>query len=404
MATDVIGGGNVEPRALEEEMRTAYLDYAMSVIVGRALPDVRDGLKPVHRRVLYAMNELGLGPDPLLRQVRQDRRRGDGQLSPARRLGDLRRARAHGAGLLDAQRARRRPGQLRLGRRRPGCRHALLRRRRYACATDRQGTVSIEDLADGLRARQERRCRARGSGPPGASGKCLAHLPLRRAPDAARHAPARGYELTGTHNHPVLCLVDMAGVPLLMWKLLEEIRPGDHVALNRTPRMPGQSLGEPQGARLALLLGAFVSEGWASEGRAGFNNLDRDFFDAVVRAYDEHVGGLRYVRERVIRSGSLLFELDVQNLSALRASPWRRRAEGTECRKQVPEFGVEADPRPSSAYFSKRCSPATDPRRCCLGARFRSPTLREAASACAAFRAALGVRDCQSPLQSLGTG
>jgi DNA gyrase subunit A len=61
-ATDVLDGGNVEPRGLEEEMRTAYLDYAMSVIVGRALPDVRDGLKPVHRRVLYAMNELGLGP------------------------------------------------------------------------------------------------------------------------------------------------------------------------------------------------------------------------------------------------------------------------------------------------------------------------------------------------------
>src|SRR5271156_2428758 len=62
-SADVIGGGNIEPRALEEEMRTAYLDYAMSVIVGRALPDVRDGLKPVHRRVLYAMNELGLSPN-----------------------------------------------------------------------------------------------------------------------------------------------------------------------------------------------------------------------------------------------------------------------------------------------------------------------------------------------------
>src|ERR1700693_5455442 len=61
-SADVISGGNVEPRALEEEMRTAYLDSAMSVIVGGALPDVRDGLKPVHRRVLYAMNELGLGP------------------------------------------------------------------------------------------------------------------------------------------------------------------------------------------------------------------------------------------------------------------------------------------------------------------------------------------------------
>ena len=59
---DTIGGGNIEPRALEDEMRSAYLDYAMSVIVGRALPDVRDGLKPVHRRVLYVMNELGLQP------------------------------------------------------------------------------------------------------------------------------------------------------------------------------------------------------------------------------------------------------------------------------------------------------------------------------------------------------
>ncbi|HEY3866104.1 MAG TPA: DNA gyrase subunit A [Solirubrobacteraceae bacterium] len=63
MATpETLSGGNIEPRALEEEMRSAYLDYAMSVIVGRALPDVRDGLKPVHRRVLYAMNELGLSP------------------------------------------------------------------------------------------------------------------------------------------------------------------------------------------------------------------------------------------------------------------------------------------------------------------------------------------------------
>src|SRR6187399_482910 len=45
---------------IEEQMKTAYIDYSMSVIVGRALPDVRDGLKPVHRRVLYAMHELGI--------------------------------------------------------------------------------------------------------------------------------------------------------------------------------------------------------------------------------------------------------------------------------------------------------------------------------------------------------
>src|ERR687886_2939742 len=64
MATsDLISGGNIEPRGLEEEMRSSYLDYAMSVIVGRALPDVRDGLKPVHRRVLFSMNENGLQPN-----------------------------------------------------------------------------------------------------------------------------------------------------------------------------------------------------------------------------------------------------------------------------------------------------------------------------------------------------
>ncbi len=61
--TATLSGGNIEPRALEDEMRSAYLDYAMSVIVGRALPDVRDGLKPVHRRVLFGMNELGLQPN-----------------------------------------------------------------------------------------------------------------------------------------------------------------------------------------------------------------------------------------------------------------------------------------------------------------------------------------------------
>jgi DNA gyrase subunit A len=58
-----LGPGRIEPRELEQEMRSSFLDYAMSVIVARALPDVRDGLKPVHRRVLYAMHEAGLQPN-----------------------------------------------------------------------------------------------------------------------------------------------------------------------------------------------------------------------------------------------------------------------------------------------------------------------------------------------------
>ncbi len=58
-----LGPGRIESRELEQEMRSSFLDYAMSVIVSRALPDVRDGLKPVHRRILYTMHELGLQPN-----------------------------------------------------------------------------------------------------------------------------------------------------------------------------------------------------------------------------------------------------------------------------------------------------------------------------------------------------
>src|SRR2546429_1359830 len=62
LETGALGPGRIEARELEQEMRSSYLDYAMSVIVGRALPDVRDGLKPVHRRVLYGMWASGVRP------------------------------------------------------------------------------------------------------------------------------------------------------------------------------------------------------------------------------------------------------------------------------------------------------------------------------------------------------
>ena len=63
ITNEPLGAGRIESRELEQEMRSSYLDYAMSVIVGRALPDVRDGLKPVHRRVLFGMHEAGLQPN-----------------------------------------------------------------------------------------------------------------------------------------------------------------------------------------------------------------------------------------------------------------------------------------------------------------------------------------------------
>jgi len=90
------GGSTAPPEDFEEnivdidvadEMRGSYLEYAYSVIYSRALPDARDGLKPVQRRILYQMNEMGLRPDRAPRQVRPGGRRGHGPPAPARRLG-----------------------------------------------------------------------------------------------------------------------------------------------------------------------------------------------------------------------------------------------------------------------------------------------------------------------------
>ncbi len=62
------GAANIQPVNIEDEMRRSYLDYSMSVIIGRALPDVRDGLKPVHRRILYTMQQMGLQPNRATRK------------------------------------------------------------------------------------------------------------------------------------------------------------------------------------------------------------------------------------------------------------------------------------------------------------------------------------------------
>ena len=63
------GPSDIRPVSITEEMKKSYLDYAMSVIVARALPDARDGLKPVHRRILYSMHENGHTRGQAIRQI-----------------------------------------------------------------------------------------------------------------------------------------------------------------------------------------------------------------------------------------------------------------------------------------------------------------------------------------------
>ena len=97
------GPSGIRSVSITDEMKRSYLDYAMSVIVSRALPDVRDGLKPVHRRILYTMNENGFTPDSA--HKKSARVTGDtmGKYHPHGEPCDLRCARPHGPDLLDAR-------------------------------------------------------------------------------------------------------------------------------------------------------------------------------------------------------------------------------------------------------------------------------------------------------------
>ena len=309
-------GDRIEPVDIQQEMQRSYIDYAMSVIVGRALPEVRDGLKPVHRRVLYAMYDSGFRPD---------RSHAKSARSVAETMGNYH---PHGdASIYDTLVRMAQPWSLRYplvdgqgnfgspGNDPPAA-------MRYCLTGDALvrlpfgQSVRIGDVVPSARPNSENAIELKvldRHGDPVLADR------LFHSGEHQTYAvtTAEGYEVTGTANHPLLCLVDVGGVPTLLWKLIEEIRPNDYVVVQRTPPV---ELGPADWHDVmeALLLGAFISEGFVSETRAGFNNCDRDYFNTVVGAYDAVVGGRRYVSSRMIASGSTLHELDVQNLTELK--------------------------------------------------------------------------------------
>jgi DNA gyrase subunit A len=333
--TGALGPGRIEPRELEQEMRSSFLDYAMSVIVARALPDARDGLKPVHRRVLYAMHEAGLQPNRP-------------RLKCARVVGDVMGYyHPHGdQSIYDTLVRMAQPFSLRYplvdGQGNFGniddypaaaMRYCTIGETRVRTA---RGTLRIDEIHPRLEPDSEREIELEVLDRRGRPVRASRLFHSGDHP-TLRLRTREGYELTGTHNHPVLCLVDVAGVPMPLWKLLAEIEPEDRVLVSRSP-CPVEVGLEQREWQSALLLGAFVAEGWVGDERAGFNNVDRAFFDDVVQAYDAVVGGRRYVAERTIASGSTLFELDVQDLAALRRSPLSALSGLRSSQKRVPEL------------------------------------------------------------------
>src|SRR5262245_23155998 len=214
-------------------MRSSFLDYAMSVIVSRALPDVRDGLKPVHRRVLYSMWTNGNRPGrPYVKCANivgyvMGNHHPHGDTAIYDTLVRLAQPFSLRYPLVD--------GQGNFGSIDDDPPAAM----RYCSAGDTRvattaGTIRLDEIVD--------------AAPESDNTIDLQVLDRLGRPVHAsklfhsgdhptlRLTTREGYELEGTHNHPVLCLLDVMGVPMMLWKLLEEVEPGDRVAISRTPR------------------------------------------------------------------------------------------------------------------------------------------------------------------------
>jgi DNA gyrase subunit A len=329
-----LSAGMIVGKNLVEEMQTSYMDYAMSTIVARALPDVRDGLKPVQRRILYNMYQQGATSGAATRKC-------------AAYVGDvMRRYHPHSdTAIYDALVRMGQPFSLRYplvegqgnfgsvdGDPPAAMRYCVVGSTRVATTG---GTVPIDSVAR-LEPDSESEIDLEVLGRNGQAEHASMAFHSGDHP-TLRLRTREGYELTGTHNHPLLCLVDVAGVPMLLWKLLEEIESGDRVVVSRrAPRV--EDTGSDDEREMAMLAGAWVAEGWIGKDRAGFNNLDRDYFDTVVAAYDRLVGGLYYATSRTIPSGNVLHELDIQNLAALMRTPLGEMAGLGSADKRIPDF------------------------------------------------------------------
>ena len=228
---DGTAGDRIEPVDIQQEMQNSYIDYAMSVIVGRALPEVRDGLKPVHRRVLYAMYDSGFRPD---------RSHAKSARSVAETMGNYH---PHGdASIYDTLVRMAQPWSLRYplvdgqgnfgspGNDPPAA-------MRYCVTGDALvslpggESIRIADVVPGAKPNSDTVIELKVLDRNGAP--VLAERLFHSGDHPTRTVRTTdGASVTGTANHPLLCLVDLGGVPTLLWKLIEEIRPGDHVAMS----------------------------------------------------------------------------------------------------------------------------------------------------------------------------
>jgi DNA gyrase subunit A len=299
--SEPLTGGYDGPKIeISEELRVSYLGYAMSTIVSRALPDVRDGLKPVHRHILYAMRELGLSPNSR-------------HLKSAKVVGEtMGNYHPHGDQAIYMTMVRMaQPFSL-----------------RYPLVDGQGNFGSVDDdppaamrycvtaetliVTDGG-------LRPVGSLSSGSEDVSLNVLSLDGNVNAAskwfdcgafpvrKVTTRRGYEVTGTTNHPLLVCVPGEGKrTTLVWKTISDLRTGDFVVLDRSealwptesvdltalhPNLPESSRTERHAlptalnADLAFLLGALVAEGTVRKSVIEFTNTHGEFAEEFQAAW-----------------------------------------------------------------------------------------------------------------------
>ncbi len=288
----------VIPKVIEEEMKIAYMNYSMSVIVGRALPDVRDGLKPVHRRILYSMHEMGLTHHKPFKKC-------------ARIVGQvLGTYHPHGdASVYDALVRMTQDFSLR---------YPLVKGQgnfgsidgdsaaayRYCVTGDtlvltNEGLIPIKEISS----KKEAKINLEILNYQGKNKKAVKFFNSGKN-EIIEIITNQGHSIKGSFNHPLLCWENnLFGMPSLQWKLLGDITTNDYVLINRnfslfnkknlnlkqyypvkSKKEKSINLPKVMNNSLAFLLGALVSEGSFHQKKIIFNNKDFEFYNKVKKS------------------------------------------------------------------------------------------------------------------------
>ncbi len=328
---------------IEESMKGSYLDYSMSVIVGRALPDARDGLKPVHRRILYAMSDLNLSHKSPYKKSARITGDATGKYHP------------HGdTAVYDALVRMAQDFSLRMplidgqgnfgsidGDNAAAMRYCVVGNTKIK--TD-NGLVSIEDLVKDSQLNSD-------------NDLDIKVLSMAKVINSAskffnsgvhniyKLQTKEGYTISGSANHLVLTLTkDKKGKPIYDWKRLDSILDEDKIVIDRSEKDLNSNKATQQEKNLAIIAGCLVSEGFLNQNRIGFNSTDKEYFNDFIKAWKSEIGESFYLHKRALKSGKIVYEFDVQlqhskNRDKIISSVIYTQMQGLKSnKKRVPDF------------------------------------------------------------------